>query len=73
MTSLVTDEWIVETMPKNTPALNEPVFVYPGGVRKPELPIPAGEKVCASVADVLYFSPRAVYLRHKKGGYTRLA
>lgn len=68
----VTDRWIIDTLRENDRSLNAEVFVYPDGIQKAELGTPAGEKVCASVTDVLYLSTRAVYLRDKKGEYTRL-
>ncbi|HEX4794147.1 MAG TPA: hypothetical protein VH370_10160 [Humisphaera sp.] len=68
----VTDQWIVDTMLKNDWCLNTEVFVYPEGVDKKELPIPAHEKVVASITDVLYLSRIAVYVRDKAGKYTRL-
>jgi len=68
----VTDQWIIDTMRKNDWCLNTEVSVHPDGVQKEELKIPPGEKVCASITDVLYLSTRAVYLRGKSGTYTRL-
>ncbi len=68
----ITDQWIVDTMLKNDWCLNTEVFVYPQGVDKKELPIPAGEKVVASITDVLYLSRQAVYVRDRAGKYTRI-
>jgi hypothetical protein len=68
----VTDDWIVETMRKNNWCLNTEVFVYPDGLDKKELNIPNGEKVVASITDVLYLSTKAVYCRNKAGAYVRV-
>lgn len=68
----VTDQSIVDTMRKNDRCLNTEVFVYPDGLDKEELPVPTGEKIVASITDVLYLSRNAVYLRDKAGKYARL-
>lgn len=73
MSFRITDRWIVDTMLKNDWCLNTEVFVYPDGLDKKELPVPVGEKVVASITDVLYLSKKAVYLRDKAGRYMRLA
>src|SRR5438094_4698303 len=73
MNSAISDKWIVKQIRKDDGSLNETVFVYPRGLRKPELPTVGREKICASVTDVLYLSAQAVYLRDKAGGYVRLA
>lgn len=72
MAFAVTDQWLIDTMVKNDWCLNSDVFVYPDGLQKDELKIPAGEKVCASISDALYLSIKAVYVRNKTGTYTRL-
>src|SRR5262245_45039927 len=69
----ITDQWIVRQLRKDKDdGFNETTFVYPRGLRKPELSTKHGEQVCAGVTDVLYFSTDAVYVRDKAGGYARL-
>ena len=51
MNSVITRPWIVKQLRKDDGSLNETVFVYPRGVRKPELPTVGREMVCAGGAD----------------------
>jgi hypothetical protein len=49
----VTDQWIIDTMLKNDWCLNAEIFVYAQGIEKRELNAPTGEKVVASITNVV--------------------
>lgn len=68
----ITNDWIVDTMRKNTWCLNTEVFVYPDGLDSKELAVAEGEKVVASITDVLYLSRMAVYCQGRQGDYDRI-